>query len=321
MAKVLITGGTGEISLACVVAAIDAGHAVTVFNRGSEGENLPAGVSHVIGDVRDSSALSSLAEQRFDVVCQFIAFNEADVARDIDVFTGRCSQYIFVSTASAYQKPWPGGVITEATPLENPYLEYSRNKIAAEHCLTESGLPVTIVRPSHTYRQRLPSTCVDGLHLAWRLTQGEPVLVHDDGESLWALTHASDFSRAFVQLFGNEKALGEAVHITTEQSVSWNTIINAVADGLGVKAELVHVPTDELVSRQPAWEGPLKGDKANSVSFDNQRIRTLTNGWQPHISLEAGLTEMVPKVLMQLASYSPDPAVESLVDSIISTRP
>ena len=210
--RVLYIGGTGEISRACVDRSVAFGHDVTVFNRGRQADDLP-GVTRVVGDVRDEDALQALAAQNYDVVCQFLAFDTDAVQRDIRHFGGRCGQYLFIGTASSYRKPH-GGVVTEATPLGNRYWLYSRKKADCEAVLRQAhaagALPVTIVRPSHTYRTRLPSTVVDGLHLAWRLQRHQPVVVHDEGASRWTLTHADDFANAFVRLFGVAASLGEA---------------------------------------------------------------------------------------------------------------
>ena len=199
--RVLYIGGTGEISLACVEAAKRAGHEVTVYNRGRRFDADLLGVDQIIGDFTDHATYATLASGGFDVVCQFLAFSPDSVERDIDTFAGRCGQYVFISTASAYRKPIPTPLIVEDTPLGNPFWAYSRSKAECEARLLEahrSGrLPVTIVRPSHTYRERLPSTVVHGDHLAWRLLNGKPVIVHGDGESVWTLTHADDFARVF----------------------------------------------------------------------------------------------------------------------------
>ena len=228
---VLMLGGTGEIYLACAQRALQQGHRVTTFNRGN---SQPAAGSRVIrGDIHDTDHLRNTAARGFDVVCQFLCFNETDAVRDIEVFGGQCEQYIFISSASAYQKPWLDGVLTEDVPLHNPFMSYSRDKARCEEVLlraSESGeLPVTVVRPSHTYRERLPSTIVNGDHLLWRLLKQKPVLVHDSGRTLWTLTHAEDFAHAFTQLFRHPGSIGEAYHITDSTAHTWRTIMMTIA--------------------------------------------------------------------------------------------
>ena len=323
--RVLYIGGTGEISTACVAASVARGHDVAVFNRGLRPVELPPGVEHVVGAVDDDAALAGLARRHFDVVCQFIAFRPEQVERDLRIFGGQCGQYVFVSTASAYEKPCRVDRITEDTPLANPFWAYSRAKIACEERLRERAepcdLPVTIVRPSHTYRTRLPSTVVDGDHLAWRLLRGKPVLVHGDGESVWTLTHAEDFARAFTGICGNEAALGESVHITNDDGHTWNLILEAVATLLGVEARIVPVASRTLVDYVPDWEGPLLGDKSNTLRFDTRRIERLVPGWRCELSLAEGLERVRPHAQARLAAdYAPDAELDALVDRIVAER-
>ena len=323
--RVLYVGGTGEISTACVEAALRAGQQVTVFNRGNDAEALPAGVEHVCGDVADDAAYAALARRGFDAVCQFIAFGPEDVRRDYSTFAGHCGQYLFVSSASVYQKPCPSLPITEETPLGNPFWDYAQRKIACERALLEAAqdgaLPVTIVRPSHTYRTRLPSTVIDGHHLAWRLLRNKPVPVHDGGESVWTLTHASDFARAFVALCGLDAARGETVHITRNQAHSWRSILQASADLLGVEADIVPIPTPAVVAALADLAGPLYGDKANSLIFDTHRIEALVPDWRCEVSLADGVAEVWRIAeARQRAGYAPDAAMDALVDGLIEAH-
>lgn len=321
--RVLYIGGSGEISFACVEAAVRAGQQVTVFNRGIRGEKLPAKVEQVVGDLNDDAAYAELASREFDTVCQFIAFDTDTVSRDIDTFAGRCGQYVFVSSASAYRKPWRSGWITESTPLDNPFWEYSRLKAACEKLLFDAQvagrLPVTVVRPSHTYRRRIPGTCVPGIHLAWRILNDKPVIVHDDGETLWTLTHADDFARAFAGLCGNERALGEAFHITSDGARCWSEIVDLVGNALAHSPRVLHVPTDRLIEYSGHWLGPLKGDKSNSLVFDNGKVRGATGDWRCEISLEAGLESAAKITRNQLADgYTPDERLDALIDQIVA---
>lgn len=323
MPRVLYIGGSGEISFACVESAIKAGHQVTVFNRGQRGDALPVGVEQVIGDMHDDSLYAELASRNFDSVCQFIAFDSDTVRRDIDTFGGRCGQYVFISTASAYQKPWHEGIITEETPLDNPFWEYSQKKAACEKLLVEAHgagkLPVTIVRPSHTYRTRLPGTCIPGDHMAWRILNDKAIVVHDDGESLWTLTHADDFARAFVGLCGNERALGEDFHITCESAQSWNEIVDLVGKVLEHPVRSVHVSTDVMVGYSKLWRGPLAGDKSNSLVFNNGKVRKAVGGWQCEVDLEVGLKKAATFTKTRLKNgYAPDQRLDALIDKIVA---
>ena len=316
--NVLYIGGSGEISHACVEASIKAGHAVTVFNRGKTPARWEGTVEQVTGDMTTAQTYSALADQHFDVVCQFIAFDPDGIQRDIDTFRGRCDQYIFISTASAYQKPVPADPITEAVPLDNPFWAYSRAKAACERVLSEADtFPVTVVRPSHTYRTRLPGTCLDTDHMTWRILHDKPVIVMDDGESPWTLTYASDFAAAFLGLFGATAAIGEAFHITSEAPHTWDEIVLAVGRALNRTPNLVHVPTRSLIEYDEAWRGPLLGDKSNPAVFNNNKVRTVVGDWHCRVDLEEGLALAAPFALArQHRGYQPDPAREALVDRI-----
>jgi len=318
--KVLYIGGTGEISYACVMASLVRGHEVTVFNRGQRA-TLPPEVRQVQGDLQDAAPYASLSGDEFDVVCQFLAFKPDTVERDIGFFSGRCSQYMFISTASAYHKSPTGEPITEQTPLDNPFWEYSRNKAACEaRLLAADGFPVTIVRPSHTYRERVPSTVVSGDHLVWRLLRKKPVVVHDDGESLWTLTHASDFAAAFTGLMGRPEALGESFHITNDDARSWNRILTCVAGALSCPIEIRQVPTPVLIENEPGWAGPLLGDKANSLKFDNRKLQRLLPEWRCHMGLEAGVATAVQQ-LLERGVPEPDAGLDALIDQLVQVSP
>ena len=323
--RVLFIGGTGEISFACVEAAKRAGHAVTLFNRGKAFDAHRLGVNQIIGDYTDDQAYGDLARHGFDVVCQFLVLDPEAAERDIQTFGGHCDQYIFISSASAYQKPSQTALITEDTPLDNPYWAYSRSKAACEITLMSAHraghLPVTIVRPSHTYRTRLPSVVITGDHLVWRMLRSKPVIVPGDGESVWTVTHAEDFARAFIQIFGQDRALGEAFHITDSLGHSWNRIIRTVAKMVGTATDIRPVLTKNLLTYDPNWQGPLLGDKSNSKIFDNRKIADLTGGWRCDISLEQGLAKTWPLVAERLnAGFQPDPTLDALIDQIIAEQ-
>lgn len=321
MARVLFIGGTGEISFPCVEEAVRIGHDVTVFNRGHASEKIPAEVSIVRGDLHDAQAYRALAGGQFDVICQFVAFDLADIQRDVTVFAGHCSQYVFVSTASAYEKPPQSYVITEEVPLKNPYWDYSQQKADMESHLMDqhrSGrLDVTIVRPSHTVRKKFPGGIVRGDDWAWRLQNHKPILIHGDGTALWTLTHASDFARPFAKLLGNRDALGQAFHITRHmEGYTWNAIFAEMASALGTKPLVVHVPSDVLVRYNPEWAGPLFGDKCHSVLFDNSKVMQVVGTFACEHDLGQIMHAAAKHYRRREASYQPDSSVHGLLDQI-----
>ncbi len=320
MASVLYIGGTGQISLPCVQKSVEAGHKVTVLNRGRTDVPLPAGVETLVGDM-DSAAYSDLGDKNFDVVCQFRAYTEEQMKRDIATFTGKTGQYVFISSASAYQKPARHYIITERTPLENPYWLYSRNKIACETMLREqSGLPWTIVRPSHTVRTGMPLPFGDGDAVARRLLRGAPVLVHGDGKTIWALTRSVDFAVPFVKLFGNPKALNDDFQITSDRSWTWDEITVAIAEGLGVEAKMVHVPTDTLIRYNHDWEGPLMGDKSWSALFDNSKIKSVAGSFSCATDLKTILEESIASFKVRNTDGVQTDELDPLMDRIAAEQ-
>lgn len=321
--KVLYIGGTGEISYACVLESLALGHEVTVLNRGQTEQTLPPGVRVLAGDLASDAAYTALGSERFDAVCQFFAFDMAQVERDIAALGGRTSQYVFISTASAYAKPIHRFErITERTPLANPFWEYSQKKARMEGVLFaahERGeLPVTVVRPSHTYRRRLPSAFGGGDWTARRMRAGKPVIVHGDGTSLWTLTHATDFARPFARLLGNSRALGEAFHITGEGVHTWDEILTQVGRALGLEPRLVHVTSDALVRHEPSWRGPLHGDKTPSTLFDNSKVSAVAGPFPTTVSIEEGFAAAVVEVLRRLdRGAGVDQELDAKVDRIL----
>ena len=314
--RVLFIGGSGEISFECIRESVRLGHDVSVFNRGRNNAGLPAECRFITGDIDDDASYGRLRDERFDVVCQFRLFTPEAIQRDLSIFTGACGQYVFISTASAYAKPVRNLPITEHTPLDNPFWEYSRLKARMEDILrAQDRLPYTIVRPSHTYRTKM-TTALGGEPS--RLLRGKPVVVHGDGESLWTITHSSDFARPFARLLGNRKALGEAFHITNDRSWSWNEIFLAVAAALEVQnPRLVHVASDTLVRYNPEWEGKLLGDKAVSVRFDNSKIKSVVGDFDCPIDPWQGM-RLVAERFPPKREF--DTAVEALYDRIIAEQ-
>jgi len=301
--KILFIGGTGNISAACVRLTIARGHDVTVLNRGGRalGDFGIEGAASLVADIRNEAETArALAGRHFDAVANFIAFDAPDVERDVRLFHGRCAQYLYISTASAYQKPLAQPVITESTPLKNPYWEYSRKKIAAEDaCLRayrETDFPITIVRPSLTYETVIPVAIGswDDFTIVDRIRRGLPVLVHGDGTSLWTITHSRDFAMGFTGLLGNQQALGEAFHITSDEILTWNQIYDAVgiAAGFG-PVEKVHVPSAFIAKMIPSKEGSLLGDKAVSTIFDNSKIKRIVPGFKAGIPFQQGIRETI----------------------------
>lgn len=321
--KVLYIGGTGEISYACVRAGAELGQQVAVFNRGQNAEPLPAGVRAIAGDIGDEAGYRKLGEETWDVVCQFKAYDAAAVRRDAEIFGGKLGQYVFISSASVYQKPPADYVLTEKTPVGNPFWEYSRQKIEAEQAVlaAEKRLPGTIVRPSHTYRRNFPGTVIGGDDYAWRFLQGMPVIVHGDGASLWTYTAAEDFAWYFVRLLGNARAIGEIFLITAHRKgYTWDQIYRVCAEALGAEAKIVHVPTDTLVRCKPDTEGPLLGDKAWPTLFDNSKVRGLVGSGPAETRLEAGMNQVAGHVRKRLGHYQPDAGLHALLDRIIAEQ-
>jgi nucleoside-diphosphate-sugar epimerase len=296
--SVLFIGGTGKISSACVRRSLERGDDVTVLNRHQTSERpLPADARVIEADIRDPDATrAALGARSYDVVADFVAFTADHVRTDIDLFAGRTGQYVFISSASAYQKPLGRLPITESTPLANPFWQYSRDKIACEDLLVaayrQQGFPATIVRPSHTYdRTAVPVN--GGWTVVERMRAGKPVVVHGDGTSLWVLTHHDDFARAFVPLLGHPQAIGDSFHITSDEVLTWNQIHEILAAAAGVEATLVHVASETIQEVLAEWGPGLLGDKAHSVIFDNSKIRRLAPGWDATIPFARGAREII----------------------------
>ena len=276
--KVLFIGGSGVISSACARVAVESDIDLYVLNRGQNSTRpLPAGVHEMRADVRNpASVRDAIEDLEFDSVVDFVAFAPEHVRTDIEIFRDRTKQYVFISTASAYQTPPERLPVTESTPLKNPFWQYSRDKIACEDLLVHeyrgSDFPATIVRPSHTY-DATKTVLSGGWTSLARMLAGKPVIVHGDGTSLWTVTHHDDFARAFVPLLGHPRTYGEAFHITSDDVLTWNQIARALAAALGVTARIVHVPSDVIAAADPEWGAGLLGDKAHSMVFDNSKMQ------------------------------------------------
>ena len=320
--KVLFIGGSGIISSASAQLAVERGIDLHVLNRGSSTPRpLPAEATVHHADVRDARAVrEALAGHDFDAVVDFVAFEPAHVQAGIDLFTGRTGQYVFISSASAYQTPPARVPVVESTPLRNPFWEYSRNKIACEDLLVgayrDSGFPVTIIRPSHTYdRTSIP---LDGGWTAVeRMRQGKEVVVHGDGTSLWTLTHNEDFAKAFVPLLGHARAVGDAFHITSDDAPTWNQIVEALARAAGVEARIVHVPSAAIAAVDAGWGAGLLGDKAHSMIFDNSKVRSLVPQFRATIPFEQGAREIVEWHDGDPARRTVDARMDGLMDGLV----
>ena len=315
---VLFIGGSGVISSASVRLAVQRGYDVTVLNRGSSStRSLPDEVRTLRADVRDpGSVREALGGCEFDAVVDWVAFTPEHVQQDVDLFTGRTGQYVFISSASAYQTPPARLPVLESTPLRNPFWGYSQDKIACEDLLVaayrDAGFPATVVRPSHTYDQT--SVPLDG---GWtvveRMRAGKEVVVHGDGTSLWTITHTEDFALGFVPLLANPRTVGDTFHITSDEALTWDRITQTLARAAGVEAKIVHVPSDAIAAVDAGWGAGLLGDKAHSMVFDNAKVRSVAPGFRPERTFEQGAREIV-------AWHDGDPArcqVDARMDAIM----
>ncbi|MCM1121885.1 MAG: SDR family oxidoreductase [Eubacterium sp.] len=330
--KALFIGGTGTISTAISAKLLREGHELWLVNRGSRNGVLPEGAHVITADIGDEEDVRRKLEgKNFDVVADFIAFTPQHLERDHRLFRGRTKQFIYISSASAYQKPLSDYRIDEGTPLANPYWEYSRNKIAGEELLMkwyrEEGFPVTIVRPSHTYSERSVPLGVHGTGGSYqvikRMLEGKKVIIQGDGTSLWTMTHNTDFAKGFVGLMGNIHAIGEAVQITSDETLTWNQIYQAIADALGVKLNACYVSSEFLASCSPSeWDlrGSLLGDKANSVVFDNAKLKRLVPDYVATVRFDQGVRMAVDYVLVHPECQKEDPAFYAWCDRVVAAQ-
>jgi nucleoside-diphosphate-sugar epimerase len=311
--KVLFIGGTGLISSACTRTAVERGMELFLLNRGSH-PDIPTGATNLIADIRDREATArALAGHRFDAVVSWIAYTPEDIERDLELFRDNTRQYIFISSASAYQKPVSYYRITEDTPLANPYWDYSRNKIACEERLMrayrEDSFPCTIVRPSLTYGDTQVPLVVNSWQLPYtavaRMRQGKSVIVPGDGTSLWTITHNSDFAEGLVGLIGHQQAIGHAFHITSDEVLTWDQLYTAVAAAAGVEAKIVHIASDFIVACLPDMTGSLIGDKSASAVFDNSKIKRFVPGF-------CATTPFARGIRQTLAWFDADPARQQI---------
>ena len=330
--KALFIGGTGTISMGIIRRlAAETDWEVFLLNRGNRKAEVPDGVRQIVADIsREADVAALLKDMSFDTVCEFIGFTRDQVERDYRLFSGKTSQYIYISSASAYQTPPADYRITEGTSLANPYWEYSRNKIACEEFLMEKyrkeGFPVTIVRPSHTYDERTVPLGVHGNNGFWqvikRMQEEKPVIIQGDGSSLWTMTWNGDFARGFIGLMGNRQAIGEAFQITSDETLTWNQIYQTIADALGVQLHPVHVASDFLAETGKKYgydfEGSLLGDKSCSVVFDNRKLKRIVPDMRTEVPFSIGVRRSLNYVLSHPECQREDPDFDAYCDKVIA---
>ena len=329
--RILIIGGTGTISSAITRQLAASGHDLWLLNRGNRKNEVPTGVKQIICDINDEAeVLRQIGDTMFDTVCEFIGFLPSQVERDIRLFKGRTRQYVYISSASAYNKPARSHIITEGTTLANPYWQYSRDKIACEELLMkeyrENGFPATIVRPSHTYCERSVPVSVHGLKGSWqvlkRMIDGKPVIVNGDGSSLWTLTWNEDFAKGFIGLLGNPKAVGEAFQIMSDEQLTWNQIYQCIANALGTEFKPYYVASDFLAAIAPKeydFTGNLLGDKSVTVVFDCTKLKRAVPGFQATTRFDEGVRRCVSYLMSHPELQIEEPEFDAWCDRVIDT--
>lgn len=326
--KALFIGGTGTISMAITKLLIKKGWDLYLINRGSRSSELPSEVNVINLDINEEDKVKeAIKDLHFDSVCDFIGFVPEQLERDYRIFKGKTEQFMYISSASAYHKPCASYIVNEGTSLINPYWEYSRNKAKCERLLMkyyeEEGFPVTIIRPSHTYDERSVPLGVHGSKGSWqvvkRIMEGKKVIIHGDGTSLWTITHNSDFAKGFVGLMANQHAIGEAFQITSGETVTWNQIYKAIADSLGVELKPYYVSSSFLAaSGNNDYIGSLIGDKANSVVFDNSKLKSVVPDFCAEITSAQGIDMTIKNVLNHPELQIEDPEFDDWCDRVIS---
>lgn len=317
--KILFIGGTGVISSSVSNLCIDKGYDLYLLNRGKSFRPTQEGATKLFADINNREAtLSALKDHKFDVVVDWIVFNKEDVERDFDLFRDRTDQFIFISSASVYS-PSRTIPITEKTPIENPYWAYSRAKTMCENYLNEkftvNGFPVTIVRPSHTYDKTKNPLRADYLPF-YRMKNGKPIIIHDEGNSLWTLTHTKDFAKGFVGLLGNRLTIGETYHITSDETLTWNTIAKYLAEAAGFELQIEHIPSEFISKYDEDWGAGLLGDKANDALFDNSKIKSIVPDFKTEIAFKEGAKE-IANWFSKKENQHLDIELDSLMDKII----
>jgi nucleoside-diphosphate-sugar epimerase len=323
--KVLFIGGTGIISSACSALALERGIDLHLLCRGKSHRGIPPGAKVLTGDIRDpASVKAALGGRSFDAVVDWIAFTTAHIEVDLELFRGRCGQLLFISSASAYQTPPASLPVTESTPLDNPFWQYSRDKIACEERLwrafREEKYPVTIVRPSHTYDRTLIP-----LHGGWanieRMRAGKPIVIHGDGTSLWTLTHHRDFAKGLVGLLGHSRAIGDHFHITGDEAITWDEISRIMASAAGAPPpKLVHMPSETIAAWDPGWGASLLGDKTHSMVFDNTKVKRLVPDFVCTTPFSRGAEEILGWYDADQTRRGIDQKYDALVDRLVAAQ-
>jgi nucleoside-diphosphate-sugar epimerase len=322
--RVLFIGGSGIISSACCELAVERGIDLYVLNRGTTVHRpVPRQATVLRADIREpASVREALGGRDFDVVVDWVAYTPQQVQADIDLFRGRTGQYVFISSASAYQTPPARIPVVESMPLRNPFWRYSRDKIACEDLLMaayrDDGFPATVVRPSHTYdRTSVPFD--GGWTVLGRMRQGKEIIVHGDGTSLWTLTHHVDFAAGFVPLLGDPRTIGDTFHITSDEALTWDQIAHTFAAALGVEARIVHVPSEAIAAADPEWGAGLLGDKMHSMVFDNAKLRSVVPDFAARIPFARGAREIVAWYDEDPARQQRDPRLDAVMDTLVET--
>lgn len=325
--KILLIGGTGIISTAVSKAICNAGHELWLINRGSRNDILPKNAHVIISDIENRKLIEEETKGIvFDCIADFIALKPEHVKRDYELFKGKTKQYIFISSASAYQKPLSHYEITESTPLSNPYWEYSANKIACEDFLIEQyrkiGFPITIIRPSHTYDEKNVPLCITGYYGCYsvikRMLENKPIVIPGDGTSLWTLTHNSDFAEAFLGIAGNQRAIGEAVNITSDEAMTWNQIYETIADALDVPFRPFYVSSLFLHEAGPYdFKCCLIGERVQTAVFKNDKLKRLVPGYHAKVPFRVGIRETLQNIVHDEALQIEDSTFDRFQDRII----
>jgi len=325
--KVLFIGGTGLISTAASELAVRSGFDLFLLNRGKRGGLAPAAATTLLGDIDDRAKIRSLLkDHRFDVIVDFIIFEPQGIERDIELFSGKTDQYIFISTAATYQRPPSHYLITESTPQYNPGWDYARNKIACEERLIRefrtNGFPMTIVRPSHTYGvTSIPFAVNSGSHpwtLVDRIIKGKKIVVPGDGTSLWTLTHNSDFAKGLVGLFGNAKTLGHAFHITSDEVKTWDQYLSSIGRAVGVEPRIIHITSECIARFMPELRAPLFGDLSNSYILDNSKIKSFVPGYMATTRFDQGIRQSIAHFQQERGLQTVDEPMNAKLDAMIA---
>ena len=327
--KILFIGGTGTISMAITRELSRRNEELYLLNRGNRTEEIPNNVKVIKADINNEEDVKEkIKDLSFDCVCDFIGFVPEQLERDYRLFKGKTKQYMYISSASAYQKPLENYLINEETPLVNPYWQYSRNKIKCEELLRklykEENFPITIIRPSHTYDERNIPLGVHGSKGSYqvikRMMEGKPVIIHGDGSSLWTMTHNSDFAKGFCGLIGKPEAIGEAFQITSDESLTWNQIYKYIAEALNVEFKPYYVSSRFLADTSDYdFEGGLIGDKANTVVFDNRKLKSVVKDFKPEVSFKEGVKKTIENVLSKKELQIEDNEFDAWCDKVIET--